>query len=358
MKHSHLLCLAAALALALVACGGAQKTGGAVTGGQDNSPAALLQRYQHLLPANTGVFIKLDMRRITQDHMVDAFGLIQSDWDHAAMLRDISKISSERLQMDLTRANWCVMAGSRDEGVFFCDDAVALKKPALSEAINDNVTLVGRAQNMPTPSRGMLDKIYAFKKERVYLVPLQRDSVPQGLAGATPAAAGYLGKLLDRVGDGDLVFASNPDLLKDAMPSPEIQEAGFAVSVSDRLVVVLHGDEAVVKAESLALDGHLETMRQELGEKLKDGERLTTDELLATTWAWHVLAPLSRAVRPTREAQFLVYDVPMDTVTHPVTVLGAVGAVIYFVFLRAFMDMGDRPVMAPPAGAQPPPPVP
>lgn len=352
MKHSYLLFLAAALSLALVACGGAQKTGGGSLKGQDNSPAALLARYQHLMPSETSVFVKVDMRRLTQEHLVDAFGLLQSDWDHQAMLRDLAQISVERLHMDLTQANWCVLAGSDEEAVLLCDDAVALKKPAMSEKVNDNVTLVGRVQKLEGQMSPELDKVYAFKKEKIYLLPLKKDKVAQGAAGADPASAAYLGKLLQRAGDGDLVFASNPDLIAGTMGS----EAGVGISISDRVVVVFHGDKAMLEGKDLSVDSYLEEARKDIGEKLKNKQQMPTEELMAMTWAWHVLEPLTATMKPIREPEFLVYDVPTDTATHPVTVLGAVGAVIYFTFAKAFMGMAPpEPVMAPPA-PQPPPP--
>jgi hypothetical protein len=357
VRPLSLLALCGAFALSALACGGADKRPDANPVGADlPDSAALLRAYAHLMPPGTSLFARVDMRALNQEHLPTAFGMLDREWDHAAMTRDLSRASSQRLGVDVTRASWCVIAGNRQDGVILCDEGAALDTYPAEQVLSDNASLL-----ITVDEADLQAKLYRFKKEGVVAFAIGEDLLAALAQGqpVTPdkAKLDYLERLLRRVGDGDLTVAIHPEQLSVAVAftGEAPPEAGVAFSVSERLVVAFQGDKAMIEEKVLLFNRFLEGFRAELGERLKTPDTMTVAELLAMTWVWHMLGPIMQQLQPAQEGDLLVYDLSTRTATHPVTVLGVVGYGVYYFLMQAFMGGMHDAFETPMQGVEPAP---
>ncbi len=310
----------------------------------------IYERVAPLVPADAASIITLDTRRMFDEHLVTAFGLLDKNWDHKAMMKDLQESLIKSFGLDLTKLDWIALLGSDEEfAVAFLSGDVGQPSPDTKQTI----------AGLSAFHNAALD-IYLVQLDGGLLAVCANTEAVEILArvkkGEAPSLASSednptLQRLLDRIGNGDLVFASTLSGVDDALlaevPMGLAEETGgLGVSLSDRLVVAIQGSPQSLESKNIKIKEMIDEFRTTLAKDMNDPESSDPLKDIVMIYAYHVSGAFSAQVTPVIQGDMLVYDLSMDLVTHPVTILGGVGVLVYYAF-QAFMgglgDMGDTP---------------
>ena len=353
--------VAALAALVLMsACAGSSGNRDTLTGPQPLNSVTILDDVVHLIPQESDGVVIVDMNRLMNHHLVTAFGLIGEDWNHEQMTADLKRLFLAHYGLDFTQARWALLSGDETPLLLVQGDMgtppAAMKQQVAGVTAFVNPKLEG-FHLIPIANHKDLYAI-CTDADQVKQVAAVQQGQHKSLKGSAQLAR--MKMLLDRVGPGDLTVVSlleNVDEeVRAGVPLGIGQTTGaFGASVSDRLVVAIQGDPKELDATAGKIREAIETFREGLKEELNAPAAQVEDpnKLIASTWLYHVSGALSEQIAPTQEGDLLVYDVSMNTLTHPVTIIGGIVAAVAWAFGEFLGNMNN----AFPAGpATPPPP--
>ncbi|MEL6179110.1 MAG: hypothetical protein AAFS10_09155, partial [Myxococcota bacterium] len=294
----------------------------------------------------------VDMNRLMNHHLVTAFGLVDDgSWDAQAMQKDMRRLFITYFGLDFTKARWAMVAIDEEQPVLLIQGDMGQPPDTMKKTMAGMNTYEVQSEEPSylVPINGRSD-LYAIcpSADDVKAVAALINGTQPNLKG-DPARLSQLTTLLDRAGSGDLAVAVLLDEVDDALRAEVPMGIGqsssaFSASVADRLVVVMQGNPAELKAVATTIEEAIAAFRGEMAAELKDPALGRDDpgKALLTTYAYHISGAVMQQFQPSLEGDLLVYDVSMDTLTHPVTVIGGVVAAVVFMFKAAF-DGFDLP---------------
>lgn len=333
----------------------------------DNRPTypdavGLLNSMASEIPADVDGVGVIDMRRLHDYHMVTAFGLLEKEWDAAPMHSEMQAVYRERLGVDISQADAAFLAFQDEDIYVFLIGKI--DGPAGAGVARGALTVW-----TPPGEPGVR---FVRKKGVDALIVTMEGGVEKLVAG--PRLAGterlaVLQRLLERVGDGDVVIAGRSDKVEDPMPSMPIpgtgmpneipkEVAGGAVSISDRFVLAIQGDPAELTAlrdkMNTAIDEWRATLREtdepvhadtdaQVGALgyAQEPARESTMGRIGVIWAYHFLGALQNEVQPSLEGDMIVWDVRTEFFTHPVMIGVAVGGIVYVIYTAFVGGLGN-----------------
>ena len=331
------------------ACAGSRGKKDKLKGPQPLNNVAILDNIVHMLPQNsTGVLI-VDMNRLMNHHLVTAFGLVEKDWNHEAMLADMRRIFKTHYGLDYTKARWALLSGDDDTPVILIKGDMGTPPAEMKQVMGGMTVFVNASQQYYLVQIKGQKNLYAICTDPEHvskLAALQNGKVPN-LKDTEELA--LIKRILTRVGPGDMTIATlfknvEDDLLSEVPMGIAQQSGALGVSVSDRLIVALQGDPAELKETEQTIAKAFQDFRDEMAKEINTPTAQAEQDpgqALANIYLYHISGALSDQITPTLEDDLLVYDLAMDTITHPVTIIGGIVGVVMFTFGALLDGLGD-----------------
>lgn len=317
--------LLALLAVFAVGCGGKQKKPVAigkpleVEGLDVLDPAQLLSAHAAMLPADTVVTVSVDMDYFLDELLIDGFGMLPEGWDATQMDAELADFSIKRLGVDVTQAETMLLAVTEGEEivVILNGDFGELEGTTKFEHESLNVTQ-SQAGILMVDVGSPRTLVMVFDPDHLAALAEVKAGEMKPLADS-PSLERFK-KVLSEAGNGILVGGV---VLGDGMCSAALREEmrqldglsvdAMALSISDRLGVVMQADPKVLRELQPRFEQLITEFQRELEEEFKTVHDKPLTEAVLMVVTYHTFKEIGDALRPVLEGDILSLHVGMPS---------------------------------------------